>query len=178
MAGRRRRRPRGRRVGRGAAGRVQREGEDRGHPRTSRFQHRRGRGREGAGVGRRRRGRREDLRGGVATPIPDRDLLLIRMLPPPDEGSDATTSPLAPSASSRRVPSFADLDEMRGRRLAQGGPSSPAAGLDSREHASLLDFVTRVVNGRRGCSLSLFGYYEPTAGGSGPAPGVSPRRSG
>ena len=133
----------------------------------------------GGGGGGRRPG--SDGGGGVGAktsaagslhPIPDRDLLLIRMLPPPDEGSDATTSPLAPSASSRRVPSFADLDEMRGRRLAQGGPSSPAAGLDSREHASLLDFVTRVVNGRRGCSLSLFGYYEPTAGGSGQPQGV------
>ena len=65
---------------------------------------------------------------GSLHPIPDRDLLLIRMLPPPDEGSDAAPSPLAPSASSRRAPSFADLDETRGRRLARGGPGSPAAG--------------------------------------------------
>ena len=70
------------------------------------------------------------------------------------------------------MPSYVDLDEMRERLLAEGGPGSPAHGLDSREHASFLDFVTRVVNARRGVSLSLFGYYEPTAGGSGQPQGV------
>ena len=72
-------------------------------------------GRQGRGWGRdsrRRPGSDASLEAGVVTSkvtaagslhhVPDRDLLLIRMLPPPDEGSGAAPSPLAPSISSRR----------------------------------------------------------------------------
>ena len=98
---------------------------------------------------------------------PGRDLLLLRMLPPPDEGSDGAPSPLyvPPALCASSSARAAALDKLRAKMLASS--SSPEelehGQLLSREHAMFLDFVTRVIGGHadRGVSLSLFGYYEP-----------------
>jgi hypothetical protein len=98
---------------------------------------------------------------------PGRDLLLLRMLPPPDEGSDGAPSPLyvPPALCASSSARAAALDELRAMMLASS--SSPEelehGQLLCREHAMFLDFVTRVIGGHadRGVSLSLFGYYEP-----------------
>ena len=101
-------------------------------------------------------------------PTPGRDLLLLRMLPPPDEGSDGAPSPLyvPPAVGASSLARAAALDESRAKMLASSSVPEEERGhgqLLCREHAMFLDFVTRVIGGHadRGVSLSLFGYYEP-----------------